>query len=189
MNRFRFWWQYLRQKTPWDTQIVPPEIVTLAENRAAGRALDIGCGTGTTSLYLAARGWQVIGVDFVPTAIRRAQHKAQSAKLPVQFYVASAAKLNFLTGPFDFAIDIGCLHSLKPIDQRGYAVQLSRLTTVGAVYALYAFTPRVINNRKTGLTVESIRALFAASFQLEHYTPGKDKGTGPASGWYYLRRI
>jgi len=188
MNRIRFWWQYIRRKTPWDTQIVPPEIVALVDTLPAGRALDIGCGTGTTSLYLATYGWDVVGVDFVPAAIRQARRKADLAKYSVRFYVANAAKLDFLTEPVDFAIDIGCLHSLSLTDQHDYAAHLARLTVVGAVYALYAFTPRVIGSRKTGLTVEAIRALFAPNFQLDRYTPGKDKGTGPTSGWYYLHR-
>ena len=188
MNRIRFWWQYARRKTPWDTHIVPPEIVALVDALPAGRALDIGCGTGTTSLYLATHGWDVIGVDFVPSAVRQAKRNAKQSDGYARFYVANAAKLDFLTDPLDFAIDIGCLHSLSPTDQRDYAAHLARLTVGGAVYALYAFTTRLIGNRKTGLTVEAIRTLFTPNFQLDRYALGKDKGTGPSSGWYYLHR-
>lgn len=39
--------------------------------------LDIGCGTGTNCLMLALHGWQTIGIDFSPIAIKTAKHKAQ----------------------------------------------------------------------------------------------------------------
>jgi SAM-dependent methyltransferase len=38
-----------------------------------GRALDAGCGHGAESLWLAARGWRVTGVDFSATALERAR--------------------------------------------------------------------------------------------------------------------
>ncbi|NJL93940.1 MAG: methyltransferase domain-containing protein [Anaerolineae bacterium] len=73
-----FWMRYLRGKTPWDTNITPPEVVRLvAEGRTPpGRALDLGCGTGTNALYLARQGWQADGVDFIGQAVRAARRKA-----------------------------------------------------------------------------------------------------------------
>ena len=53
-----FWdWMYLFKKTPWDTGITPPEIVSMIESGKVpiGRALDLGCGTGTNAIYLAQR--------------------------------------------------------------------------------------------------------------------------------------
>ena len=45
--------------TPWDTDQVPKELSTLIEGAGAlphGRALDIGCGTGTQAVYMARSG-------------------------------------------------------------------------------------------------------------------------------------
>ena len=81
--------------TPWDSGVPPPELIEVIEGARrlpAGRALDIGCGTGTTTVYMASKGWQVTGVDFVPRAIRAAGAKAAAARLPVAFLVGDVTR-------------------------------------------------------------------------------------------------
>src|SRR5689334_18211647 len=145
--RLEFWWRYLRNNAPWNTGIVPPEIVALASKLPPGRALDLGCGTGTSSLYLAGRGWKVTGVDFIPQPIRHARNKAKASGISADFYVADVTHLDFLQGMFDLVIDVGCLHNLTPDQRQLYAAELARLTEPGGTYALYAFWPRQINGR------------------------------------------
>ena len=87
---FNLW--YLR-RPPWDSGIVPPEVVDFICTHPPGRALDLGCGTGTSSLALAKAGWQVTGVDFVPRAIRIARAKAKAAGVSVDFRVGDVTRL------------------------------------------------------------------------------------------------
>lgn len=47
-----------------------------AENLRPGRALDAGCGHGSETLWLAARGWQVTAVDFSTAALAHARSTA-----------------------------------------------------------------------------------------------------------------
>ncbi len=47
-------------------------LVSEAAELPPGRALDLGCGEGRNSLWLAGRGWQVTGVDFAGVALARA---------------------------------------------------------------------------------------------------------------------
>src|SRR5262249_2142601 len=64
-------------RPPWDIEGPQPEIVRLAEAGAIdGTVLDVGCGTGENALYLAGRGLDVWGIDFIPKAIEQARDKA-----------------------------------------------------------------------------------------------------------------
>ena len=181
--------QYLLGRVPWDTGVTPPEVVAVIErgDLAPGRALDLGCGTGTNCIYLARHGWQAVGVDFSVLAIRRARRKARRAGLDCRFYRADVTDLGFLDDPFDLALDIGCLHSM-PLERRArYAAGLARLVQPGGTYMLYAFTPRP--DRPTrGLAPAEVRRLFAPAFAVERQEGGDDP-TGPRSAWYWLRRL
>ena len=44
----------------------------------AGAALELGCGTGDSSIYLAQHGWQVTAVDYVKQALEKARAKAET---------------------------------------------------------------------------------------------------------------
>ncbi len=193
MNKFHFWWRYLRRKTPWDTNITPPEIVALVDRLPVGTALDLGCGTGTNVIYLAQRGWRALGVDFVPSAIHAARRKARKAGVEAfaQFRVGDVSKLSWLDEtsayvPFSFVLDIGCLHALTEAGQHAYAAHLARLTERGAVYALYAHQRR--DQTHFGFTTEHVRALFQPNFELISATLGTDTNSGRSSAWYELRR-
>lgn len=52
--------------------------------------LDLACGTGRVALRLAARGYQVTGVDIVPEMIAKARQKAAEHTLSVEWVVADA---------------------------------------------------------------------------------------------------
>jgi SAM-dependent methyltransferase len=58
----------------------PPNAYVTSEldGLTPGRALDAGCGHGAESIWLAARGWQVTGVDFSTTALGIARATAAS---------------------------------------------------------------------------------------------------------------
>lgn len=185
-SRWAFEWRYLRGQTPWDTGITPPEVMEFLAHTPPGKALDLGCGTGTNAITLARHGWQVTGVDFSPRAIRRARRKAASAGLSIVFHVADVTNLAMLHGPYDYVLDIGCLFALSPDGRRRYARELERLTAPGAWYMLYAWLPRSWRGGLWGISVDEVEALFGAEFTLERYVIGEEKGH--PSAWYWYRR-
>ena len=179
--------------TPWDSGISPPELVEVIEGARrlpTGRALDLGCGTGTTTTYMASNGWQVTGVDFVPRAVRTARAKAAAAQLPVVFLVGDVTRLHeYAIDPgFDLLFDQGCFHSLPESAQPAYADEVTWAARSGATYLLYAFGRQSGERRRRffpkGVTPDEVRARFS-EFELVEARPGTDPF---GSHWYTMRR-
>jgi SAM-dependent methyltransferase len=169
--------------------VTPPELKAFVKEHDGppGRALDLGCGTGKNTVYLARHGWEAVGVDISLVAILQARWRAFTADARCQFHRADVTDLHFLKDPFDQALDIGCLHSL-PLDGREpYASEVVRLTRPGGWYMLYAFTPRPADSAVRGIAPEDVEALFGPAFRIERQEGGEDP-TGPSSAWYWLRR-
>ena len=179
--------------TPWDSGIPPPELIEVIEGARrlpTGRALDLGCGTGTTTIYMATNGWQAIGVDFVPAAIRAARAKAVATRLAVAFLVGDVTRLRELPiePGFDLLFDQGCFHSLPETAQPAYAGEVTRVARSGATDLLYAFGRRSGERRRRffpkGVTPDEVRARFS-EFELVEARPGTDPF---GSHWYTMRR-
>jgi 2-polyprenyl-3-methyl-5-hydroxy-6-metoxy-1,4-benzoquinol methylase len=185
-NRLYFEWRYWRGHTPWDTNITPPEVMEFIAEATPGKALDLGCGTGTNAITLAHHGWQVTGVDFVPKAIRKAHRKAAVAALEIEFHVADVADLKMLAGAYDYVLDIGCLFTLKQNDRIRYARELARLLRSQGTYMLYAWLPRPWKGRIRGISVEEVESLLRHAFLLTRLVIGEEKGY--PSAWYWYQR-
>ncbi|MBK8901493.1 MAG: class I SAM-dependent methyltransferase [Anaerolineaceae bacterium] len=190
----RFTERYTSGKIPWDDALPPPEVQALVASLPPGRALDLGCGYGRTAIYLAQHGWQVDGVDFVPQAIDEANRRAEAAGVAEQvcFHEGSVADLHFVLGPYDLAIDVGCMHSLSAPLQAAYRDELLRLLRPGAPYLLFA---RLSNSEEEttdgprGIDELALRALFAP-FTLQKSELGLTEGVNYSwrSGWFWYRR-
>jgi SAM-dependent methyltransferase len=194
-ERWRFTLAYLRGLTPWDTGIVPPEIVAVVEGAEAlppGRALDLGCGTGTNSLYLARHGWQVVGVDFAAPAIAKARarlREAGSLAGSVAFYQGDVTALERLPagGPYSLLIDLGCVHGVPAERRPAYAAGVAERAASGALFLLYAFSPGQMGSRPVGMGPDEVRRLFGDAFTIERSKQGTDRRDRPST-WYWLRR-
>lgn len=81
-------------------------------------ALDLGCGTGALSCYLAERGFEVTGIDIAPTAIDFARRMAVIRGLTIRFDVMDVCRADLPDVPFDFVIDSHLLHCIVFPEQR-----------------------------------------------------------------------
>jgi len=157
-----------------------------------GHALDIGCGTGTNSLYLARLGWHVTGLDFAAPAVASARAKAtHTGPLAgsVRFLradVTRSAELDL--GPrCSLLLDLGCLHGIPLVGRAGYVASITRHAAPDALFLLYAFQTRPAGSHALGLSPDEARALFAPAFVIERMVEGNDR-RGVGSAWYWLRR-
>jgi 2-polyprenyl-3-methyl-5-hydroxy-6-metoxy-1,4-benzoquinol methylase len=85
--------------------------------------VDLGCGTGEHARYLAARGWQATGIDFVGTAIDTARRHNpdglitwRHADVTRPDQVDPDRTLGRAVG---LILDVGCLHGLTPAERTG----------------------------------------------------------------------
>src|SRR3972149_12072790 len=72
-----------------------------------GKALDICCGAGTNTVYLAERGFEVSALDISKQAIKFAKQKAGKTKIEIQFVLGNFVTLPFKDEEFNFVLDIG----------------------------------------------------------------------------------
>ncbi len=191
LSRLFYWFAYWRGRPPWDTGVSPPELLAIIEGDKAlppGKALDLGCGTGTNSIYLAQHGWDVSAVDFTARALERASEKAARAGVMVKFYRGDVTRLGDLPlqGPFDLLFDLGCFHSLTPQGRAAYAREVAALSKPGTLLLLYAFVPRKLGGRVVGVTPDEIKAVFEGLFACEQIDWGGD-APGTGSAWYSFR--
>lgn len=185
LRRLLFELKYF-QNPPWDTGITPPELMRFIAAHSPGRALDLGCGTGTNVITLAQHGWQTTGVDFSPTAIRAAHKKVAQQGLNVTLLVQDVSKLQTIPGPFDLILDIGCYHSLPQPERRAYQANLLRLLSPGGAYLLYTFFD--YNGNKTGIGISDTDIDFLAqNLTIVSKELGVDRGQRP-SAWFVCQK-
>jgi SAM-dependent methyltransferase len=131
---------------PWDGHPLPTSLRDLIEGESAvsvGTALDIGCGTGDNSIYLAKHGWTVTGVDFVAKAVDKARAKASAGKLDINFAKADATRLSSegVGTNFDLIVDNGCLHGMSDQDRDAYVREVTAVAAPTARLLLVEFIP------------------------------------------------
>jgi cyclopropane fatty-acyl-phospholipid synthase-like methyltransferase len=190
--------RYASGETPWDHKLPPPEIMATIEELPPGRALDLGCGYGRAAIYMARRQWQVDAVDFIDLAIEEAVRRAEQAGVAgrIQFHVSPVTDLHYLAGPYDFALDVGCMHNFDEAALRAYRDELDRLLRPGGMYLLFAHlrgepVEYDSDGRPRWLSEKQLYTLFAPEFLLERVVHGEttmpDRPPWP-SAWFWFRR-
>ncbi|HYP12492.1 MAG TPA: methyltransferase domain-containing protein [Bryobacteraceae bacterium] len=112
MNRREIWDErYRRGETSGKTP--EPVLVSAVQSEVAGRALDLACCLGRSTLLLAERGWQVVAVDYSQAALR--ELAARSAGLPVQIIEADLELGEFQITPNSFDLICDCLYLQRPL--------------------------------------------------------------------------
>jgi SAM-dependent methyltransferase len=191
MNQLIYRLLYRLTRPGWDTGVTPPEVVQAftAGDMPAGAVLDLGCGTGTNTIYMARQRRQAFGVDFVPGAIAKATEKARQAGVADQtrFFVADVTQLSGLGLPLcAFALDMGCFHGLNLEQQGRYAAGLAAQLVPGGRFMLYAADPLREGGFRFGVTRAQVEQVFAPRFAITRAERGQFRPGGPASTWYWM---
>ena len=181
---FQYW--YFGQPK-WDTGISPPELLEFIRKHKPGRAIDIGCGTGTNIITLAKAGWQVTGVDFAPRAIHLAKQKRRETDISATLSVNDATNLRGINGPYDLALDIGCFHGIPRDGQSKYLQQLNRILTPNGFWLMYGFFKPSTAHPGPGL-VEADMNLILSQLTLVSRRDGFDDKRDRPSAWFLFQK-
>jgi SAM-dependent methyltransferase len=176
---------YASGHMPWDSD--EPETIL------AGRALEIGCGTGTNALWLVAHGFDTLGVDVSSRAIDRARAKMGDGASACRFEVLDFLK-DPTQGPFDFVFDRGCFHVFDAPEVRArFAALVAGVLAPGGLWlSLIGSTEGA--PRDTGPPRRSARdiasavepALEIVQLRSIHFDPHLDM---PPAAWLCLSRL
>jgi len=187
---------YRRDRLPgWDVGRPCSHLVKAVDDKTfkPGRAIVLGCGSGTNAIYLAGKGFEVTGVDVAPSALAIAAEKAREASVEVEWMLADVVALPKLE-PYDLIFDRGCYHHVCQYDSPGYVKTLCRLSREGTRALVLAGSPA--DGHRGGpprIKEETIRNDFTEAFQFEwlrgiHFDTRNPNAKGPSAWSIHLRR-
>lgn len=162
---------YTVRFTPWDGHPRATSVRDLADGPDAlppAAALDAGCGTGDTSIYLAQHGWQVTGVDFVPKALDKARAKARAAGVSIDFLHADVTHLSRagISPGFGLIVDNGCFHGMSDGDRDLNVHEIGAAAAPGARLVIVGFTPAGRFAGPAGVDQDEIQRRFTPGWRL-----------------------
>jgi SAM-dependent methyltransferase len=125
------------------------------------RALDLGCGAGRNSLYLARHGWEVTGIDMLAPAIDKAGSKAVGDAAKARFLQGDVTRLGDLDLGDGYTLinDSGCYYGLADNQRDAYAAGVTQVAAPEALLLMAGCTkvPGLI----PGISEEDLRRRFS----------------------------
>lgn len=195
----RFELAYLFRYAPWDRWRGRPlarlrELLEGPQAPRPGRALDLGCGMGRATIYLAQLGWRATGIDAVERALRVARQRATRAGVTAEFVHGDITRLDRagIDGPFDLFLDLGCFHILPDRERRLYGESIARVAHPDAQLILFAFGHNRLPWGPRGAEREDIERNLSPHWTIVWSAPERDLPyripRGASATWYLLRR-
>jgi len=151
---------------PWDIGGPQPAMANLIERYPPeDPILDLGCGSGDLAIYLAKLGHQVVGIDFVESAIKDAQ--AKIAALPdevarsISFHVADALRPSLLQRKFWAVFDSGFYHLFDSDQCEQLIEEVASILRPHGRYYLHEFAIEFpVPNVPRQISVDELQARF-----------------------------
>lgn len=167
---------------PWNRP-EPPQVLSdlINKNRIRPcKTIDLGCGLGNYSRYLADNGFETLGIDFSEVAIEKAISLTNGSASKCGFrHLNILDDIQELKESFGFAFEWEVLHHIFPQRRKQYVQNVHKMLTKGGKYLSVCFTEEdpcfggIGKVRKTPLgttlyfsSKEEIRELFTPYFKI-----------------------
>lgn len=168
------------ETVPWDTVEPPAELVQLIRDGVLKpcKTLDVGCGNGHHSIYLAKEGFEVTGIDIAGNAIAQARKNAQKQNISATFIELDARDITGLVQKYDFIFEWGLLHFILPEFRQNYARDIASVVNAGGTYLVLTFSEQSPEwgggKTRTGISgaplyyssMEELTALYEPYFEI-----------------------
>ncbi len=125
-------------------------------NQPVHTVLDLACGTGTLSALLAARGYEVIGVDVSPDMLAQAKEKVSASDAPAPLFLCQSMDKLDLYGTVDACV---CLldsvnHVTKPVQLRRAFARVELFLEPGGLFLFDVLTPERLKRMDGGIFLD-----------------------------------
>lgn len=172
-------------------------LAEICRRRKPGKALDIGCGGGTDSVFLAEQGWDVTSLDFVPKALEYTQQRAEAAGVSITPVVADITDWEPPV-QYDLVLDHGLLHNMDTVRHDAYRACVLKALAPDGEFVLLHWHPRYDGqpNGKMGPTRvsrDAIKTFFAPELQERFFAREEFEdltslvGGGMVQAYYWFR--
>lgn len=128
-------WNFFKLQSPWSIKQADKNLINfLQNNRVFKNALDIGCGLGNDSIWLAEQGIEVTGIDLSSFAIEYAKSQLNNPNKKISFLLGNFLEYNF-KNKFELIYDRGCFHGLdKNHERKNFVEKINNLLEPDGVW-------------------------------------------------------
>ncbi len=191
-------WVNSWQDLPWAHDEPTLFLPQVCRTREPGTALDIGCGAGTDSVFLALQGWDVTSLDFMPKALQYTQQRASEAGVSVNPVEADITDWE-PPQQYDLVLDHGLLHNMDPVRYSAYRQCVMKALADSGDFVLLHWHPLFPGQEQgevgpTRTSREDIKAFFAPDLQERFFAREEFEdlpamvGHGMTQAYYLFRR-
>lgn len=163
-----------------------------SEERKGKKALDVGCGSGVNSIFLAAEGFDVTGLDISEVGLNNTRVKFAENRIAIKAVKSSLDCLPFKDDSFDLIISVGAFECVA-FDCAARSVQEAKRVLKNNGRGIYIFAGegdfRLVGENKYqlhGYTYDEVKQIFSAGFlnlAIDQYITTYDNGKRAQRDW------